>query len=181
MDQLKAFATHLTPASVSSQGNIFILSSGAGLLAHQYFQRFEPDPISYGQFIITLGAALALFFNHFLGSIGSAALYTAEVITILNAVTLASIIVYRLAPWHPLAKYPGPWQAKISKVYWWHQAKIGQTGYTQAKLHKEFGSDFVRIGPNWVSVRNADAIPIIYGGSKIGVTSGRAPWAKNDW
>jgi hypothetical protein len=182
MDGIKAFAAHLTPAAVSSQANILAGSTGLGLLAHLYWQRFEPDPISYGQFALVLGSALVYFFYHFLGSIATAALLTAEVFTVLNTVVLLSMVVYRLSPWHPLAKYPGPALAKVTKLYWWHQAKIGQTGYTQAKLHHEYG-DFVRIGPNWISIRSADAIPTIYGGSKLGAGKGRgrAPWKKNDW
>lgn len=180
MDAIKTVAAHLTPAAVSSQANILAGSSALGLLAHFYWQHFEPDPISYGQFALVLGGASVYFFHHFLGSVVLAALYTAEVFAVLNTVVLLSMVVYRLSPWHPLAKYPGPASAKVSKLYWWYQAKIGQTGYTQAALHKEYG-DFVRIGPNWVSVRSANAIPAIYGGSKLGAGHGRAPWMKNDW
>ncbi|BEI85721.1 hypothetical protein CcaverHIS002_0600080 [Cutaneotrichosporon cavernicola] len=180
MDSVKAFVANLTPEAVSSQANILAGSSVLGLLAHLYWQRFEPDPISYGQFALVLGGGLVYFFHATLRSLTLAALYTAEVFTIFNTIVLLSMVIYRLSPWHPLAKYPGPTLAKVSKLYWWYQAKIGQTGYTQAALHKEYG-DFVRIGPNWVSVRSADAIPIIYGGSKTGAAHGRAPWMKNDW
>lgn len=181
MDPVKSLDAHLQPETISSQRSIVVLSSVGGFLAHKFFQRFEPDTFSYGQFILTLAVGLGWFFNHYLGSIGAAALYTTESLFILNVVLLLSMVIYRLSPWHPLAKYPGPWQGKVSKLYWWHQAQIGETGYTQAKLHKQYGTDFVRIGPNWISVRSADAIPVIYGGSKTGAVSGRAPWAKNDW
>ncbi|GMK56078.1 hypothetical protein CspeluHIS016_0211340 [Cutaneotrichosporon spelunceum] len=180
MDAAKAFVANLTPAVVSSQDNIAAGSSVLGLLAHLYWQRFEPDSISYGQFTLALGGSLVLFFYSILQSIPLAVLYAAEVITIFNTVVLLSMVIYRLSPWHPIAKYPGPALAKVSKLYWWYQAKIGQTGYTQAALHNKYG-DVVRIGPNWVSVRSADAIPIIYGGSKGGIAHGRPPWMKNDW
>ncbi|CAK9781741.1 cytochrome P450 [Cutaneotrichosporon oleaginosum] len=180
MEALKTFTAQLTPATVSAQSNILAGATALGVLAHLYWQRFEPDPISYGQFALALGGGLVYFFYHFLGSLPTAILYTAEVFTVFNTVVLLSMVIYRLSPWHPLAKYPGPAAAKVSKIYWWYQAKIGQTGYTQAKLHDQYG-DFVRIGPNWISVRSADAIPIIYGGSKLGAGHGRAPWMKNDW
>jgi hypothetical protein len=54
-------------------------------------------------------------------------------------------IIYRLSPFHPLARYPGPILDRISKL---RTAQICATGnmhrYRQ-KLHKKYG-DVVRIG-----------------------------------
>lgn len=175
-EQYTALTAQLTPSAVSSQVNILPLSAISGLLAHQYFKRFEPDPISYSQFTSTIAVCLGWFFYHYLRSITAAALYTIEVLVILNVVQLVSIVIYRLSPWHPLAKYPGPWAAKVSKIYWWRESRLGRTSFTQAALHKQYG-EFVRFGPNWVSVLSVDAIPIVYGGSRFG----RTPWMKSDW
>lgn len=60
--------------------------------------------------------------------------------------TLAlSIISYRLSPFHPLAKYPGPSLAKVSK-WWgvWVTAHGKQHIYYQ-KLHQKYGP-YVRVG-----------------------------------
>jgi hypothetical protein len=54
-------------------------------------------------------------------------------------------LAYRLSPFHPLAKYPGPITAKMSK--WW-AAYIGARGYMYRYykgLHDRYG-DVVRIG-----------------------------------
>ena len=57
----------------------------------------------------------------------------------------ASVILYRLSPWHPLARYPGPLGAKLSK--WW-MACISLSGYEHLyiyRLHEKYG-DVVRFG-----------------------------------
>ena len=54
-------------------------------------------------------------------------------------------LAYRLSPFHPLAKYPGPFLAKTSK--WW-AAYLSGTGDQHRyikRLHDRYG-DFVRIG-----------------------------------
>jgi hypothetical protein len=56
-------------------------------------------------------------------------------------------LAYRLSPFHPLAKYPGPFLAKTSK--WW-AAYLSGTGDQHRyikRLHDRYG-DVVRIGSN---------------------------------
>lgn len=60
--------------------------------------------------------------------------------------TLAtSIILYRLSPWHPLARYPGPLLCKISKLYGAFISMSGKQHIFYTKLHAQYG-DVVRIG-----------------------------------
>jgi cytochrome P450 len=146
-------------------------------VAHGFFKRFEPDSLIYAWFTLAQVGITAFTLGCHLPLARVAGL-TAASLAVFNATLLSSIIVYRLSPWHPLARFPGPAAAKITKLYMWREAKRGMTGYTQARLHKEYNSDVVRIGPNWVSLRSAAAIPIIYGGNKA---SGRRPWTKGDW
>lgn len=58
---------------------------------------------------------------------------------------LASLVLYRISPFHPLARYPGPFGCKITK-FW--MACIGYAGrqhiYIKG-LHERYG-DVVRIG-----------------------------------
>ncbi|KAF8270117.1 high nitrogen upregulated cytochrome P450 monooxygenase 2 [Lactarius quietus] len=78
-----------------------------------------------------------------------------------SAVTSFALI-YRLSPFHPLAKYPGPAIAKTSK--WW-VAYICATGNLQRylkNLHDHYG-DVVRIGPNELSIRDPSLIHPILG------------------
>ena len=57
----------------------------------------------------------------------------------------ASTVIYRLSPWHPLARYPGPLGCRVSKLWMGAVCVPGfQHRYIQA-LHERYG-DVVRIG-----------------------------------
>lgn len=76
------------------------------------------------------------------------------------AILLSSIALYRLSPWHPLAKYPGPALAKLSK--WWIIYKIirGEQHHAITALHKKHGK-IVRVGPNELSFADVDLLPAV--------------------
>lgn len=59
--------------------------------------------------------------------------------------TLVYIVVYRLSPFHPLAKYPGPLRCKISKGWMAYVAARGDMHRYVNGLHVQYG-DAVRIG-----------------------------------
>lgn len=62
---------------------------------------------------------------------------------------LTSVVLYRLSPFHPLARYPGPLPCKLTK-FW--MARIGLNGdqHTYMKeLHDLYG-DVVRTGKQWL-------------------------------
>ncbi|KAI5803281.1 cytochrome P450 [Peziza echinospora] len=72
-----------------------------------------------------------------------------------------TLIVYRLYL-HPLAKYPGPFLAKITPMHAsWHAYK-GDRHLLLYRLHKKYGP-IVRWGPNSVSINSATAVKDIYG------------------
>jgi hypothetical protein len=81
-----------------------------------------------------------------------------------------SIVLYRVSPFHPLAKYPGPLLARVSRVYWSFASSSGLPHIRMQRLHERYG-DVVRTGPNHLSIRDAAAIPAIFGA--------RGPWAKH--
>ncbi|KAH9959236.1 high nitrogen upregulated cytochrome P450 monooxygenase 2 [Russula dissimulans] len=72
------------------------------------------------------------------------------------------ILAYRLSPFHPLAKYPGPLIARTSK--WWaaYVSFRGDAHKYYRNLHDRHG-DVVRIGPNELSIRDASLIPTVLG------------------
>lgn len=56
-----------------------------------------------------------------------------------------SISLYRLSPFHPLARYPGPAVARVSALWMAYVASRGKRHLYIHQLHEEFG-DVVRIG-----------------------------------
>ncbi|KAI0267695.1 high nitrogen upregulated cytochrome P450 monooxygenase 2 [Gloeopeniophorella convolvens] len=69
---------------------------------------------------------------------------------------------YRLSAWHPLAQYPGPYLARLSKVWLAIIAAGGKQHIHFRKLHERYG-DIVRVGPNELSIRDASIIPSLLG------------------
>ncbi|KAF8265715.1 high nitrogen upregulated cytochrome P450 monooxygenase 2 [Lactarius quietus] len=71
-------------------------------------------------------------------------------------------VVYRLSPFHPLAKYPGPTLAKISKLWVAYICTKGNLHRYLKSLHDRYG-DVVRVGPNELSIRDSSLIHPILG------------------
>ena len=57
----------------------------------------------------------------------------------------SSIAIYRLSPFHPLAKYPGPTGCKISALWTVWKVRDGKRYLYIQSLHKQYG-DVIRIG-----------------------------------
>ena len=89
------------------------------------------------------------------------------------------VLMYRLSPFHPLAKYPGPVMAKMSKFWGAYLCLIGDQHRYYMTLHERHG-DVVRVGwcqrvftcsrslsyptgPNELSIRDASLIHPILG------------------
>jgi hypothetical protein len=79
-----------------------------------------------------------------------------------HATMASSIILYRLLPYHPLAKYPGPVALRVSRLYALYIAYGGNQHIYYDLLHQRYG-DIVRTGPNHLHIRHADAIPPVLG------------------
>ncbi|TFK79340.1 high nitrogen upregulated cytochrome P450 monooxygenase 2, partial [Polyporus arcularius HHB13444] len=79
----------------------------------------------------------------------------------------ASVVLYRISPFHPLWRYPGPVWCRTTKF--WHAA-VATTGaqpkYLQ-QLHEQYG-DVVRFGPNDLSIRDPSVIAALMGSSGVG-------------
>jgi hypothetical protein len=54
-------------------------------------------------------------------------------------------ITYRISPFHPLAKFPGPFISRISKFWIFHVMQRGDLHRYHTELHHKYG-DMVRIG-----------------------------------
>ncbi|KAK3997814.1 cytochrome P450-like protein [Cladorrhinum sp. PSN332] len=71
------------------------------------------------------------------------------------------LVIYRVF-FHPLAKYPGPFLAKLTDAYMLYYAWRGDRHLEFWRLHEQYGK-FVRFGPNSLSVNSDTALHEIYG------------------
>lgn len=61
-----------------------------------------------------------------------------------------------------VSEVPGPFLAKISDVWRFIDVANGHAEKTLCKLHEQY-RDYVRLGPNVVSIKNLDALKMVYG------------------
>ncbi|KAF1940971.1 cytochrome P450 [Clathrospora elynae] len=87
-------------------------------------------------------------------------LLLASIVGVLTLYILG-VIVYRITL-HPLAKYPGPFLAKITDIYLAYYAYKGSRHLTFHRAHEQYGA-YVRLGPNLLSVNTATGLKTIYG------------------
>jgi hypothetical protein len=110
---------------------------------HLLFNKFEED---YLPLLKRLAALLPLIptyalyphYDSILGAVGVGYLIT-------YATLFSSIVLYRLSPFHPLARYPGPVLAKCTKLWAVYQVSTGKMHLVFSDLHEKYGS-VVRTG-----------------------------------
>ncbi|KAI3597833.1 cytochrome p450, partial [Moniliophthora roreri] len=127
---------------------------------HLWFKNFEPRayaPVLIAVFLVPAPLCFSLMRNSY--SIFSAILlgYSSFYVSLCT-----SIVAYRLSPLHPLAKYPGPFLARTTKIWTVWKAFDGKLPQYYERLHAQYGS-IVRTGPNEISVIEKDMIPHILG------------------
>lgn len=94
------------------------------------------------------------------GSLASYGGFTGHIFTALamHLATVAALTAnYRLSPVHALAGYPGPLIARFSSLWMAYIASTGKRHLYMMKLHETYGP-IVRIGPNLVSIVDADVV-----------------------
>ncbi|RYP07924.1 hypothetical protein DL764_002195 [Monosporascus ibericus] len=74
---------------------------------------------------------------------------------------VVGLVTYRVF-FHPLAKYPGPFLAKITDAYHLYHAWKGDRHLEFWRMHERYGK-VVRFGPNSVSFNSNTALKEIYG------------------
>ncbi|KAG2110892.1 cytochrome P450 [Suillus discolor] len=144
---------------LSLQGG-FLVVVAAGLLCHLVFKRHEPtSPLSHLGLLVVVPAILSTLF------LPNSSTFTRAfgfVYLLYYSTVLLSVIVYRLSPWHPLARYPGPIPCRISKFWMAWVSRDGKQHIYYSKLHQAYG-DVVRIGPNELSIRDVNAVVPLMG------------------
>lgn len=88
----------------------------------------------------------------------------------------SSLIVYRLF-FNPLNRFPGPYLARLTKFDTVIRFKKMDSHHQLHKLHQKYGK-FVRIGPNDLSVTDADGVNVVSAGDTKCVKS---QWYQQDY
>lgn len=114
-------------------------------MTHLVYKKYEIQPTNYAPttFLIIVLPSLSSSFlvPHYTSA---ARAYALGFITYYAAI-LTSIACYRLSPWHPLARYPGPILARLSKLWGVYGVLRGNTKEVMREVHAKYGS-YVRIG-----------------------------------
>ncbi|KAF9484551.1 high nitrogen upregulated cytochrome P450 monooxygenase 2 [Pholiota conissans] len=126
------------------------------LILHLLFNEYEEDHLP---FLKKLAIVLPLipsyaFYQQLYGSL----LWAACIGYIATYATLfSSIVLYRVSPFHPLARYPGPLLAKCSKLWALYQVSTGKMHLVFSELHEKYGP-VVRTGPNELSISEVSVV-----------------------
>ena len=112
-------------------------------LVHLIFKQTETRrPSSLFFLLLAIPACLSFLY---LPHASSAILAAVKVFSLFWSTLVTSILVYRISPWHPLAKYPGPLLCKLTKFHLACFCLGGKQYLYYSELHQKYG-DVVRIG-----------------------------------
>ena len=110
------------------------------------YKHFEPDAtkLPLHAFCLALVPAIpaSLILNSFSGNPFSGFVTSFAVFYVS---LLSSIVSYRLSPWHPLSRYPGPLIARISMMWTAYKIMEGKVHVYRKELHDKYGP-YVRVG-----------------------------------
>lgn len=150
--------THLYLANLAHNLNQQCLAGASfGLLSHVlYFIRGYHDTNALPIFLTHLLAYTGLIF--FTSSVSSASLILSSYL----AALFTSMTVYRVF-FHPLRKFPGPFIAKITRLYMPFTNRHGRMHHIQNAHFQTYHSDIIRVGPNELFICRPDAVQLIHG------------------
>ncbi|TFK89227.1 high nitrogen upregulated cytochrome P450 monooxygenase 2 [Polyporus arcularius HHB13444] len=138
-------------------------------VAHHVFRRHETYSLrAHALLIFVPPFVIATHYVHRPDGYGTLAHLFAKSLAIHVVALLSSIVVYRLSPWHPLARFPGPPLRKVSELVGAYYAAIGKKATAISELHKQYGS-VVRTGPNSLSIIDPSAMSQLW-------SVPRGPW-----
>ncbi|KAF9565398.1 cytochrome P450 [Agrocybe pediades] len=161
-----------------SQNEALFAVVGSAIAVHIFFKKHETyEPILVLPLTVGLPLALTTFCIPYAASYVQAALI---VVPLFWTALLTSIVTYRLSPWHPLARYPGPILCRLSQFHLAFISLKGKQHIYFKKLHEQYG-DVVRVGPNELSFCDANAVGPILGNTglpKGAFWDGRIPEAE---
>ncbi|RPD57205.1 high nitrogen upregulated cytochrome P450 monooxygenase 2, partial [Lentinus tigrinus ALCF2SS1-7] len=151
---------------MSSLREVAPLTVPLALIGHQVFRRLESYRIAVH--LSLLFGPPALVAIHVSSSQPYSVLLTTFLCALLTylATLVASVVVYRLSPLHPLAQFPGPLWRRVSMIGPAVVASKGNRHRTFVEMHEKYG-DIVRTGPNEVSINDASFVEPLLGASGL--------------
>ncbi|KAL0566743.1 hypothetical protein V5O48_015261 [Marasmius crinis-equi] len=149
-------------SQASEVQRIALVGGILGVINHLFLKRHEPARKTVPKTILwlLLQPLLVWFLSNRDENVKSPSILLAYA-SFFTSLT-ASVIFYRLSPFHPLAKVPGPTIFKITKLW---RVCLCMKGYQYLELkalHDQYGP-IVRTGPNEVSVIDAESVKIVQG------------------
>ncbi|KDQ55995.1 hypothetical protein JAAARDRAFT_79518 [Jaapia argillacea MUCL 33604] len=141
----------------------FPLLVATSLLSYLTFKHFEPSSLPSVIFLLGLvpGVFSIPLHQAFSGTIG---LFLVPLVSWVSYVALLLFWTasYRLSPFHPLSRFPGPVLGKLTKVWSAWITWKGRRHIYIKDLHDFYG-DVVRIGPNELSIRHPHVVQSVLG------------------
>ncbi|KAK0291803.1 hypothetical protein LTR91_024676 [Friedmanniomyces endolithicus] len=142
-----------------------LASLAAGVASHVlYFNRYECHlhALLYSQILLTTWAAAFLALTTLYDYTARDALTAASSSAgLFLAGAYSSLLIYRIFL-NPLNRFPGPWLAKISSLYWSSRLSKMDSYLQLQALHKQHGP-IVRIGSGDLSIIHPECIDLAYG------------------
>lgn len=139
-------------------------AAAAAIAAHAYLSSI-PEP-STVKMILSYSISNITLFCYLLLSVSgiSDLLIQLSVLNLIFLSTATSSTLIRRLFFHPLSHVPGPRLAALSNLWVANQFRLGRTSRTCRELHEKYNSDVIRIGPNEISIRNVDAVEVVFRG-----------------
>ncbi|SJL03470.1 uncharacterized protein ARMOST_06826 [Armillaria ostoyae] len=147
---------------MTSFSQVSLLSTLIGTGSHILFKKSEPRILSFLSLVAAYFVSAFVFALSETRDILHSSIFASVALNAFFAGLSVSIGVYRLSPWHPLSRYPGPTLAKLTKWYMSYWVAKGNRHLKLQELHRVYGH-WVRIGPNELSIDDPAAIRPFYG------------------
>ncbi|KAJ3785945.1 high nitrogen upregulated cytochrome P450 monooxygenase 2 [Lentinula aff. detonsa] len=154
-----------------------VLAVILGLTNHLFFRKYEPfgRTVPYALVCLLVEPILLCLVQAYVSPVQ----WTRYLFTYgaFYASLLSSIVLYRLSPFHPLAKVPGPMMHKVSKLWSVWICWQGRQHTEFKAMHDKYGP-VVRTGPNEISVVDPSAVNDVLGAG--GLPKGKWYLARQD-